>query len=193
MSRNELVRICRSNSIESYLQDSKDVQYCSRDKPLIQFFKLNTNAAIDGDTDGLGGIIRDSSGKEFAAFSVKLPAEAIHVLEMKAILLGARLAAEKGLTYTLLESDSLTAVNVISEVWTCPWKAIPVLADIRDALFCLNNWKLSHVWREANTAADFLSKPTCCIKRVDIPVVDLPIDLLDIIVADSNGTIYPRL
>ncbi|XP_077228307.1 uncharacterized protein LOC143861248 [Tasmannia lanceolata] len=156
-------------------------------------FQVNTDVAIHGDNAGLGGLIRDLSGKEVAAFSVKLPAKEIHVLEMKAILLGARLAAEKGLTYTLLESDSLTAVNVINDDRTCPWKAISVIADIRDALLCLDNWKLSNVWREANVAADFLSKPTCSIEGVDIPVVDLPIDLLDIIVADSNGTLYPRL
>ncbi|XP_077242722.1 uncharacterized protein LOC143883262 [Tasmannia lanceolata] len=62
-------------------QASKDVQYCSWHKPPIQFFKLNTDAAIHGDNAGLGGLIRDSSGKEVAACSVRLPAEEIHVLE----------------------------------------------------------------------------------------------------------------
>ncbi|XP_077251946.1 uncharacterized protein LOC143891198 [Tasmannia lanceolata] len=145
-------------------QVKTDAVFCSWTRPEHSFIKLNTDAAVQNGKGGIG-----------------------------AILHGIRLARTGGHESIWIESDSLTAVNVILEKWECPWKAIPIVEEIRDALLKTQNWKLSHTWREANGAADFLSKPDCCCEGAALPPSSIPPKLRDILDLDAAGHIYPRL
>ncbi|XP_077226370.1 uncharacterized protein LOC143859595 [Tasmannia lanceolata] len=54
-------------------------------------------------------------------------------------------------------------------------------------------WEISHIWREANQAADYLSKPNCSIKGEDIQLVSIPPDLQNIVSLDYDGMVYSRV
>ncbi|XP_077231908.1 uncharacterized protein LOC143865152 [Tasmannia lanceolata] len=161
--------------------------------PEQRFFKVNTDAAVQNGKGGIGGLIRNSAGEVTAMLSIRLGCEEIHILEMKAILHGIRLALLGGQDSIWIESDSLTAVNVILEKWECPWKAVPIVEEIHDALLQTQKWKSSHTWTEANGAADFLSKPDCCCAGAVISPSIIPPKLRDIMELDAAGHIYPRL
>ncbi|XP_077249345.1 uncharacterized protein LOC143888834 [Tasmannia lanceolata] len=158
-------------------------QFCSWIKPTPPIIKVNTDAAVQNGSAGLGGLAHDSAGKVLHMFSIRHACEEIHILELKAILHGIRLAKSKNILRIWIESDSLTAVNVIKKIWACPWKAIPVVADIREALSPLHQWDKSHVWREANSAADFLSKPDCSYEGDDIPGSTCPPSLKKLLIS----------
>ncbi|XP_077249091.1 uncharacterized protein LOC143888521 [Tasmannia lanceolata] len=170
-----------------------DAEFCSWSRPEQRFIKVNTDAAVQNGKGGIGGLLRNSAGEVKVMFSIRLGCEEIHLLEMKAILHGIRLALMGGHDSIWIESDSLTAVNVISKKWECPWKAIPIIEEIRDALLQFQSWKLTHIWREANGAADFLSKPDCCCEGPVISPSILPPKLRDILALDAAGHMYPRL
>ncbi|XP_077215523.1 uncharacterized protein LOC143850102 [Tasmannia lanceolata] len=94
-----------------------------------------------------------------------------------------------------IEYDSLLAVNIINGKSECPskkLKKLQTLYNIQSLLSTMEHWEVSHVWREANRGADFLSKIDCPIKGENIPVHLLPKPLLDIAMEDSLGVLYPR-
>ncbi|XP_077226482.1 uncharacterized protein LOC143859716 [Tasmannia lanceolata] len=167
--------------------------FCSWTRPALEVYKLNTDAAVRNGIGGIGGLIRNSVGEVQVMFSLRSGSEEIHLLEMKAILHGITLARTEGYNSIWIESDSLLAVNVLLEKWDCPWKAIPIVEEIRDALRNTPNWKLSHIWREANGAADFLSKPDCCCEGAVLLPSCIPRGLRDILDLDAAGHLYPRL
>ncbi|XP_077232359.1 uncharacterized protein LOC143869136 [Tasmannia lanceolata] len=175
------------------IQVKIDAVFCSWIRSDHEFYKINTDAAVHNGMGGIGGLIRNSMGEVQVMFSLRSGCEEIHLLEMKAILHGIILARTEGYESIWIESDSLVAVNVILEKWECPWKAIPIVEEIRDALRNTQNWKLSHIWREANGAADFLSKPDCCCKGAVLLPSTIPPTLRDILDLDAAGHLYPRV
>ncbi|XP_077253759.1 uncharacterized protein LOC143892780 [Tasmannia lanceolata] len=155
--------------------------------------KLNSDASLDEDTESLGGMISDHKGSIIGCFSVIRKSEPIHHLELEAILQGIILADKLNISKIWIESDSLSAVQVINMGQNCPWAKIPTVEGIHNALSKFISWEISHIWREANGAADYLSKKDYPSKGISLPPVQLPHDLKAIITADSNGTQYLRL
>ncbi|XP_077230182.1 uncharacterized protein LOC143863402 [Tasmannia lanceolata] len=141
---------------------------------------------------GVGGVIRNHEGRSIKIFSLKVHTGSIHLLELQAILHGLLLARNHNLTNIWVESDSLVAVNVVLKKFKCPWKRIPTLAKIYKGLAETNSWCISHIWREANSVADFLSKPDCGVNGDDLNTESAP-PLLDLMALDSMGAIYTRL
>ncbi|XP_077249413.1 uncharacterized protein LOC143888914 [Tasmannia lanceolata] len=142
---------------------------------------------------GVGGVIRNHEGRSIKMFSLKVRIGSIHLLELQAILHGLRLARNHNLTNIWVESDLLVAVNVVLKKFKYPWKGIPTLAKIYKVLAGTNSWCISHIWCEANSVADFLSKPDCGIKGDNLNTESAPPLLLDLMALDSMGAIYTRL
>ncbi|XP_077233392.1 uncharacterized protein LOC143875672 [Tasmannia lanceolata] len=172
------------------IQGEKNPEFCFWSRPEQGEMKINTDAALDEDEASIGGIIRDHLSQVHAMFSVRQKKEEIHILELGAILHDITLALAKG--FKKVESDALIAVNVIKENWDCPWKAISILIEIKATLALIKEWKISHIWREGNSAADYLSKPACCCLREDIPTNLMPQELANIVALDA-GHSYLRL
>ncbi|XP_077232554.1 uncharacterized protein LOC143869880 [Tasmannia lanceolata] len=118
---------------------------------------------------------------------------AIQELEIDAILVGSRLATDYGFRNIWVETDSLLVIQVISSQIKCPWRKKQALYNIHCLMSKIDHWKITHVWREANRGADFLSKIDCPIKGGNIPVHLLPQARLDIAEEDFSGTLYPRM
>ncbi|XP_077222164.1 uncharacterized protein LOC143856008 [Tasmannia lanceolata] len=174
------------------IQERTSAVFCSWTRPADEVYKLNTDAAVRNGNGGIGELIRNSEGEVQVMFSLRSDIQEIHLLEMEAILHGINLARKEGYNSIWIESDSLLAVNVILEKWDCPWKAIPIVEAIRDALRNTPIWKLSHIWREANGAADFLSKPDCCCEGAALLPSYIPRGLREILDLDAAGHLYPR-
>ncbi|XP_077252328.1 uncharacterized protein LOC143891669 [Tasmannia lanceolata] len=117
----------------------------------------------------------------------------IQELELEAICHGASLASSLDIDRLWIESDSLLAVNVIEGSVPCPWKKRLPLAHLKNTLLKFASWKVSHIWREANRPADFLSKPDCPLKGSCIQGVSLSHPLYDYVKEDDEGTLYYRL
>ncbi|GKV12610.1 hypothetical protein SLEP1_g23732 [Rubroshorea leprosula] len=86
-------------------------------KPPPSFLKLNTDgSAIDNPgKDARGGLIRDSWGNWILGFSKRIGWSSILLAELWAIRDGLQLAVFRNFSHLLIETDSLTAVNLLSK------------------------------------------------------------------------------
>ncbi|XP_077236553.1 uncharacterized protein LOC143878122 [Tasmannia lanceolata] len=165
----------------------KNQEYCSWIPPNKGNWKLNTDASLADDHAVIGGIIRADNRSIISAFSLPRSAKSIHALELEAIQQGISLAHKYGAVDLWVESDSSVAVfGAITGEFRCPWILIPTVYKIRTLLQGFNHWTISHTWREANGAADYLSKNSCHVKGEDIPCSSIPDDLWDIFHSDSQ-------
>ncbi|XP_077237378.1 uncharacterized protein LOC143879071 [Tasmannia lanceolata] len=162
-------------------------------KPDPGWSKLNSDASLTDSEGSIGGIIRDHTGTTTSLFSSQTAKSEINIMELQAINRGLELAKSKNIGKIWVESDSLSAVETISKESKCPWKAIMLLDRIETLLSTFNNWKITHLWREGNQPADFLSKTDCICKGDDIQVQDIPPQLLVLIARDSTGAPHYRL
>ncbi|XP_077251955.1 uncharacterized protein LOC143891210 [Tasmannia lanceolata] len=168
-------------------------KFCSWIPPSLPFLKLNSDASLSGDYGSIGGLIRNEKGEPYAMYSVNRLPDSINVLELEAIAFGLKSALQLNFQHIWIETDSSIAEKIISGVLCCPWKLLNTLDSIKLSLSSLTSWKISHVWREANRAADFLSKVDCMCKGANIATNLIPSALADIITDDSSGKVYTRL
>ncbi|XP_077228479.1 uncharacterized protein LOC143861436 [Tasmannia lanceolata] len=168
-------------------------QVCCWHKPNQGTFKINSDASLDADGGGMGGAIRDNNGFLLSMFSVNVEQEEILALEIRAVLEGLRLASSWGLTKIWIEVDSKTAADIIMGTSKTPWKCFTHIQVIPHLLSRLVQWKVSHIWREGNSVADYLSKRNCPCKGYGLPPFLAPPALLLLLDSDRRGSEYSRL
>ncbi|XP_077251411.1 uncharacterized protein LOC143890577 [Tasmannia lanceolata] len=157
-------------------------------------FKLNTDASLEPEGGGIGGLLCGSHELSLAMFSENVAKQEIFELEFDAVAKGLELSIAKGIQSLWIESDSNFVVDIIKGIATVPWTKRSLLHKIRNQLLLLlHSWRISHALREANSAADFLSKRSCPCKGIFTdPSLAAP-SLLKIIDEDRNGTPYTGL
>ncbi|XP_077232368.1 uncharacterized protein LOC143869250 [Tasmannia lanceolata] len=116
--------------------------------------KINTDASLDDEGGGLGGILRDHLGAVLGMFSVNVPPDTIGNLEILAIKRGIDLASNHPSHSLWIESDSILAVDCINGRTNHPWKLHEAMEAIRRQLSLFHAWKISHLWREGDSTPD---------------------------------------
>ncbi|XP_077233633.1 uncharacterized protein LOC143875936 [Tasmannia lanceolata] len=168
-------------------RSQKPTKSCKWVHPEPGCVKLNCDASLASSSASIGGLLRTNDGSVLAMYSQDKIQMTIQELELEAICHGASLASSLNIDRLWIESDSLFAVNVIEGSVACPWKKRLSLAHLKNTLLKFVSWKVSHIWREANQPADFLSKADCPLKG------SLPHPLYDYVKEDDEGTLYYRL
>ncbi|XP_062097586.1 uncharacterized protein LOC133803522 isoform X2 [Humulus lupulus] len=167
--------------------------FCTWKKPNCGWTKLNTDGSLDRTSAGIGGLLRDHHGHPLCAFVSKAPGDDVFSVELWAIWRGLVLASGLGIKVIWVESDSMSAVNTINRHQSCSsQKAIPCLNHIWVLLKKFDKYKISHSWRETNTAADYLAKMNLMGNDVVFGSVNFPEKLHNIINNDAQGRIYVR-
>ncbi|XP_077222156.1 uncharacterized protein LOC143855999 [Tasmannia lanceolata] len=142
---------------------------------------------------GIGGAVRDNKGLLVSMFSVNVEREEILALEILAGHRGLKLASTLGLTSIWMEVDSKLAADVINGNTKIPWRCFHRMQEIHHLLSLFQQWRITHIWREGNSVADFLSKRKCPCKGTDIPPFLSPLALLQLLDTDRRGTDYCRM
>ncbi|XP_069145909.1 uncharacterized protein [Solanum lycopersicum] len=129
-------------------------------KPPDQWIKINTDgsALTNEGKIGAGGIIRDKEGKMIMAFSTPLGEGSNNQAEIEAALFGLTWAFELGFKNILLDLDSLLVVQWISNKIAPPWNLTNQLERLQQIIIQTQNFRCSHIFREANWVVDALSK-----------------------------------
>ncbi|XP_077249407.1 uncharacterized protein LOC143888910 [Tasmannia lanceolata] len=170
------------------VKHTKTVQW---QKPDDGWMKLNTDASVMKEGAGIGDVIQDPEGAAIVAFSHSIKKDNIHLLELDAIYHGLHQVVSKNLKKIWVEFDSMMAVKTIEGHFPCPWKRASTVEKIKNLLSKCETWKISHIWREGNGAADYLSKWNCPIKGEQCD--NFPDDFSLILCNDASGTLYPRV
>ncbi|XP_077232588.1 uncharacterized protein LOC143869923 [Tasmannia lanceolata] len=165
---------------------------CKWNLPVLGELKLNTDASLSNEGRGIGGLIRNHFGEVACFFSMNVLKEEIYILEIRAICEGVAAASRLGIRHLWIEADSSFAVDVFNEKSQTPWRSITKF-DTAKAYLDGIQWKISHIWREANSAVDYLSKRDCLCKGEDIPLDNIPVPLSEILKNDAEGKEYQRL
>ncbi|WRX28178.1 Reverse transcriptase domain - like 10 [Theobroma cacao] len=126
-------------------------------KPSIGEYKLN----VDGSSrNGLhaasGGVLRDHTGKLIFGFSENIgPCNSLKA-ELHALLHGLLLCKERHIEKLWIEMDALVAIQLIQHFKKGPHDISYLLESIR---MCLSSfsYRISHIFRERDQAADYLS------------------------------------
>ncbi|PIA64936.1 hypothetical protein AQUCO_00100419v1 [Aquilegia coerulea] len=157
------------------------------------FVTLNTDGSVAKRRSGIGGIIRDSSGFPLLAFAARCPKMPIYAVELCAIKRGLQLALANGVQYVNIDTDSTDAVKwIFSLPSSCPLLVRKCVFDIHLLLSSFISWHVKHVYRETNSAADFLSKFAQNAELVLHPM-HFPPELRYIVDEDAKGRLYLRL
>ncbi|GMI94861.1 hypothetical protein HRI_003155400 [Hibiscus trionum] len=114
------------------------------------------------------------------------------MVELSAIWRGLHLALSLGIRTIWIESDSLSVVKTINGQQPGGPSSGCYLSKIRKLLAHFDGCRVTHTWREANKAADYVSRMDVGLKDVVFWPTDFPDMLHDIIKDDVQGKIYFR-
>ncbi|GKV13012.1 hypothetical protein SLEP1_g24089 [Rubroshorea leprosula] len=141
-------------------------------KPSFGCIKLNTDGASEGNPGpaGAGGVFRDHLGNFIIGFSRKVGFATSLAAELWAIRDGLLIAIHRGFNNLIVESDSKTAISMITAgSYNCHHLSTLIL-DCRELLRQFENIQIGHAVRECNMTADCfarmgttLSSPSFCI------------------------------
>lgn len=87
-----------------------------------------------------------------------IPPDTNNIAEFKALQLGLRDCINHGFNNILVEGDSEIAINAIKRKSTPNWRLQGILESIVTSLDKIDNYEAKHIYREANSEADALSK-----------------------------------
>ncbi|XP_027150239.1 uncharacterized protein LOC113750471 [Coffea eugenioides] len=167
----------------------REVVVVSWKRPPRSSIKLNTDASVVLDQAYGGGLLRDSDGCLIFAFHKELGK--LVVLEAKglALLHGLRFCAGVVTGPLLVEVDSESLVRMLHSSGVAKWPLCTTLRRIRSLLDSLSA-SISHVVREANSAADKLaglrSELYCTLYS------QLPRSVRTAVLLDSREFPFPR-
>ncbi|KAL5754547.1 hypothetical protein ACOSP7_022767 [Xanthoceras sorbifolium] len=158
--------------------------------PAPNFFKLNTDAALDvsRNTTGLGAVLRDSCVAVLLSCVDKITGMLPPIVaEAKAILLGLSVAIEGGFSSLIIESECAKVIKLLSESKS-PISAVGmVINDIQDTLrFSSASAHFMHVSRNGNVVAHSLAKLVISTNSFLFWVEDVPPSIGSLVESDSN-------
>ncbi|GLT51936.1 hypothetical protein SLA2020_253070 [Shorea laevis] len=166
--------------------------------PDLPFFKLNTDGALNNSTGqaSAGGLIRDHGGWWIHGFAINIGPQSSYMAELWGCRAGLRPALELGLTHSVLEMDSLLAVQMIQAR-----KARPGVVQL---LYCC--WiyisfgkssfevcTVQHTFWEGNSAADFMACAGHNLNQGIIFFQTPPSGMQIILHGDSIGSLFLKI
>ncbi|XP_039005276.1 uncharacterized protein LOC120132611 [Hibiscus syriacus] len=168
------------------------IKWCIWKKPEVGCIKLNTDGSVMSGYSGLAGLFRDHKGKPLCAFVTRTPEENIFLVELSAVWRGLLLALNLGVSIVWVESDSMSVVKTINREQSYSSKSGHYLSQIWNLLAMFKGYRVTHSWREANKAADYLSRSHASQNDAVLMPVDFSEELHAIINDDAQGKIYFR-
>ncbi|EOY24207.1 Non-LTR retroelement reverse transcriptase [Theobroma cacao] len=108
-------------------------------------------------TAAAGGVLRDAHGTWIVGYACKLETSSGLRVELWGFYKGLQLAWERGFRKVKLQSDNKAMVQAISFSSVHPCSNLDLIRAIKGMLG--RHWEvnISHIYREANTTADFMS------------------------------------
>ena len=78
--------------------------------------------------------------------------------EARALRDGVRAVVDSGFKRVLIEGDNFTVIQALQGRLTVPWQIAGLIRDVSNYLSQLEHVSITHILREANMTADWLSK-----------------------------------
>ncbi|KAL9414398.1 hypothetical protein AB3S75_042799 [Citrus x aurantiifolia] len=162
--------------------------------PTWPWCKLNTDGFARNSWDaGAGGVIRDSVRNWILGFCMNIGECPVVMAELWGLYQGLVLAWDAGIKCLLVEVDSLCVSQMISKQVVVPNVSHALVVAVRDLLN--RNWQVSlnHIFREANSVADFMANMTHSLPYGLHLFTSPPVGIYSVILQDMFGVAKPRI
>ncbi|KAK1279269.1 hypothetical protein QJS04_geneDACA014865 [Acorus gramineus] len=140
-----------------FIEKSTSIQEVRWLFPSPGWLKANSDGFVSDDHFGYGALIRDHHEDSFEALSARTRASSINLLDLKGVVAVIKLSIVHGASKVWSESDSITAISWSQGRGSIPWYSFRDLRELHNLVGQLQLWKISHVLREGNNAADYLA------------------------------------
>ncbi|KAF7815210.1 putative ribonuclease H-like domain-containing protein [Senna tora] len=150
------------------------------DPPPPGWWKLNVDGTCQGSPKLIagGGLIRDSHGNWIHGFTKFFGQGSSLLAELWAIYEGLTLAKSLHYEKLIVESDSLTAINLLSK--------------LEVTLSAFSEVEFRHIFREGNVYADLLAKKALVDQGSLLLFDSIPSFLSSCFMADFSNTVFYR-
>jgi len=120
--------------------------------------KLNFDGSATNSSAAGGFLLRDWMGRVITATATNYGLTSSLVAEARAVKDGLLMALHTGFTTIDVEGDNLVVIQALTGSRHIPWQISHIIRDIQQILHDDRRISFTHVLREANMAADWLSK-----------------------------------
>jgi len=149
--------------------------------------KLNFDGSFQG-TSAVGGfIIRDWKGAVLLVDACNYGTTTVAMAESRALRDGLEAAVRAGYSALDVEGDNSLVIAAVTTNLGIPWRVRTVIHDIQQLFMQVPDSRITHVYREANLAADWLSKLGHSTTGIWTNVDDCRAELSLIVNADRIG------
>ncbi|EOY04279.1 Non-LTR retroelement reverse transcriptase-like [Theobroma cacao] len=163
--------------------------------PKHSYVKLNVDGSAKGQPGmaAAGGVIRYEVGNWLLGFNYKIGISCSLQAELWALYWGLTLCWDKGFRKVQVESDSLLAVQKISNQSLQPEQNAGLLKCIKELFQRFWNCTLTHIHREANQCADWMATHHENL-LLKLHIMDSPPSSISaILLADSISIFWSRM
>ena len=116
----------------------------------------------------------------------------ILVAEARALRDGVRAVVDSGFKRVLIEGDNSIVIQALQGRITVPWQIAGLTHDVSIYLSQLDHVSISHIYREANMAADWLSKAGHSLASPTVWYHPPSLELQAILYSDVMGSSLER-
>ena len=156
------IRTCMS--VDSFTQGSsstppnKNIQLIRWQPPTPGTVKLNFDGSLQGNSAAGGFIIRDWKGEILQMGANSYGHTSILLAESRAFRDGLGAALHAGFSRIVVEGDNQLVIAAFNKELEVPWRIKTVMQDIQVLAQQTQFIQVTHIYREANMAANWLSK-----------------------------------
>ncbi|XP_059073731.1 uncharacterized protein LOC131874396 [Cryptomeria japonica] len=127
--------------------------------PKRGWYKLNFDGAAKGNPGwaGYGSILRNEDGIILGSIGGNMGVATNNEVETLAMVRGIKFCVDQGYSKVEIEGESQIVINAVIKQKTPNWKLHQYLDDIKQNLNRIQQYKITHVYREANRAMDQLA------------------------------------
>ncbi|KAF5182877.1 Ribonuclease h domain [Thalictrum thalictroides] len=130
----------------------------AREPPDRDFIMFNTDGSISPEGNSYAGILRDFNGDVLMTYSANSKGCTIGYVEIQAIQVGLQLCKDLGIKRIQVRSDSKEAVDCIIGTTQATWRSRQLTSKIKALQSSFEDIQIKHIFREMNSAADWLAK-----------------------------------
>ncbi|KAK1257692.1 hypothetical protein QJS04_geneDACA016278 [Acorus gramineus] len=148
------------------------------------------NARIFKDRGGYGALLRDSTSNFIVGISGR--SSLLNLLELQGIVAGLSLGIHREFKRIWFETNSTTVLAWIRGKGTLPWTAFKLMRKFSLEVRRLEEWKISHIFREGNCPADILASRCQTMGEQFVLPHQIGGELEAALLLDRVGTSYQR-
>ena len=156
------IRTCMSVDISIQGSSStpaiNHIQFIRWQPPTPGLIKLNFDGSLQGTSAAGGFIIRDWKGEILALGADHYGHTSVILAESRALRDGLETALNAGFCRLIVEGDNSLVIAAFNKEREVPWRIKTVIQDIQVLAQRAQFIQVTHIYREANMAADWLSK-----------------------------------